>query len=364
MRQFKNILLVVDTKADNRTVLEHAIALAQKSQAQITVVSVADELPPPVSWLNVTPSEKSTQPSKFHVIEELTSTQTEQGPPESPLTIESHDTEALEGVATQEVLGRIREYIGSDAKQRLGMLVEHIEGTGIHASCALLFGTPFLEIIRKVVSDQHDLVMIVAEGKGGLTEKLFGNTTMRLMRKCPCPVWVVKPNQHRSHTRIMAAIDPDPGDKVRNALNAQILDIAISLAHQEQCELLIAHTWTVYGEAMLSGGFVHMSDLELHRYVQETRQKHLLWLSAQLENQPLDHLKYQIYMLKGNARELLPRLAQNQGVDLIVMGTVCRTGVAGFLMGNTAESILQQVDCSVLTLKPEGFETPVKLERL
>ena len=45
------------------------------------------------------------------------------------------------------------------------------------------------------------------------------------------------------------------------------------------------------------------------------------------------------------------------------MGTVCRTGIAGFFIGNTAESILQQVDCSVLTVKPDGFVSPVVLER-
>ena len=41
------------------------------------------------------------------------------------------------------------------------------------------------------------------------------------------------------------------------------------------------------------------------------------------------------------------------------MGTVCRTGIAGFFIGNTAEKTLQQVDCSVLMVKPEGFVSPV-----
>jgi nucleotide-binding universal stress UspA family protein len=44
------------------------------------------------------------------------------------------------------------------------------------------------------------------------------------------------------------------------------------------------------------------------------------------------------------------------------MGTVARTGIAGFFMGNTAESILTQLECSVLTLKPQGFVSPVTLE--
>ena len=48
--------------------------------------------------------------------------------------------------------------------------------------------------------------------------------------------------------------------------------------------------------------------------------------------------------------------------DLLVMGTVCRTNVAGFLIGNTAESVVGDVDCSLLALKPEGFVTPVDNE--
>jgi len=43
---------------------------------------------------------------------------------------------------------------------------------------------------------------------------------------------------------------------------------------------------------------------------------------------------------------------QGQGIDLLVMGMLCRTGIAGFLVGNTAEEVLNQVDCPVLTLKP------------
>ncbi|MDH5473944.1 MAG: universal stress protein [Gammaproteobacteria bacterium] len=44
------------------------------------------------------------------------------------------------------------------------------------------------------------------------------------------------------------------------------------------------------------------------------------------------------------------------------MGTVGRTGISGFFIGNTADSVLRQVDCSILAIKPEGFVTPVELK--
>lgn len=69
-----------------------------------------------------------------------------------------------------------------------------------------------------------------------------------------------------------------------------------------------------------------------------------------------------MYLLKGDAGDLTSELAQAKAIDLIVIGTVSRKGIAGFLIGNTAEKVLQQVNCSVLTIKPEGFTSPVKTD--
>ena len=69
-----------------------------------------------------------------------------------------------------------------------------------------------------------------------------------------------------------------------------------------------------------------------------------------------------MHLLKGNPGALIVDLARKKRIELVVMGTVCRTGLAGFFIGNTAEKVLQEVDCSVLAVKPDGFVTPVRLE--
>ncbi|ABM21246.1 MAG: universal stress protein [Gammaproteobacteria bacterium] len=53
-------------------------------------------------------------------------------------------------------------------------------------------------------------------------------------------------------------------------------------------------------------------------------------------------------------------MVENYDIDLIVMGTVGRVGIPGLIIGNTAESILEQAKCSVLAIKPEGFKTPIE----
>lgn len=66
---------------------------------------------------------------------------------------------------------------------------------------------------------------------------------------------------------------------------------------------------------------------------------------------------------KRGVRCDIPELVKEHQIDLVMMGTVGRTGIPGFLMGNTAEMILNRIDCSVLAIKPEGFVTPVTLEK-
>ncbi len=104
-----------------------------------------------------------------------------------------------------------------------------------------------------------------------------------------------------------------------------------------------------------------MPKSKLAKLVQETREAHTRMLDDLLGKYDLSKLRHRVHLVKGPARALIPAVAGREQIDLLVMGTVCRTGVPGFLIGNTAESVLQQVDCSVLAVKPEGFVTPVKL---
>ncbi len=76
----------------------------------------------------------------------------------------------------------------------------------------------------------------------------------------------------------------------------------------------------------------------------------------------VDYLKLQAHLVRGWACKEIPALTKRIDVDLVVMGTICRSGVPGFIMGNTAEMILNQVDCSVLAVKPLSFVTPVTVE--
>jgi nucleotide-binding universal stress UspA family protein len=67
-------------------------------------------------------------------------------------------------------------------------------------------------------------------------------------------------------------------------------------------------------------------------------------------------------LIKGRPADVIAEFAKAHEVDLIVMGTVVRTGIPGLLIGNTAETVLHQVQCSILAVKPDTFVSPVTLD--
>ncbi|MGB5281366.1 MAG: universal stress protein, partial [Arenicellales bacterium] len=122
-------------------------------------------------------------------------------------------------------------------------------------------------------------------------------------------------------------------------------------------------------EGAMRHGFIHTPEDEINDYVEEIRQKlnHNLKtllgeITDKLGQDSLDYISPKIHFIKGHPRIDVPKFADKINAGLVVMGTVARTGLPGLFMGNTAESILNQLDCSVLAVKPQGFVTPVILE--
>ena len=323
MKRFKNILFVAEAGQDNGPALERAVTLAENNQATLTVVDVVPRL--------------------------------------------AGETAFPSGGPTPDEL---QEAMGQEDRRRLQALVEPFRArTTIEVK--VLQGTPFLEVIREVLRSGHDLVVKAPEDPDWL-DRLFGGDDMHLLRKCPCPVWMVKTGQPHPYRRILAAVDVDevrPEAEARQAMNLQILEIAGSLALAEFAELYVAHAWEAIGEGTMRSAVVRVPEAQVTAYVEETHSQHRRALDALLQAwrsrlgaEAVDYLGPQTHLIRGWPSREIPAIAKRLDVDLIVMGTVARTGVPGFFMGNTAETILGQIGCSVLAVKPAGFTTPVTLE--
>lgn len=72
--------------------------------------------------------------------------------------------------------------------KELEQLLLQKNAEGLEISLQVLTGTLFVEIIRYVQSQGHDLVVKTASGRTDALAELFGSTDLHLLRRCPCPV--------------------------------------------------------------------------------------------------------------------------------------------------------------------------------
>lgn len=257
---------------------------------------------------------------------------------------------------TQELLnaegqGRMSE-VESDANQVLEELLRRAKQEGVEAKSRLVFGKGWVEIIRQVLREEHDLVVVGTRELGRVRRMLLGSTGMKLLRKCPSPVWVTKPGTKWDEMTILVA--SDLGEVSQLALEmavngGQLLDAKVHLVHALDTSLdrHLAHTG--------------LSEETLRRYRDASRAEAEKTLNEQLSHTDYRTLAYgvQTHVIDGPADTVILQAIEDYQVDLLIMGTVGRGGVPGVLVGNTAERILPEVPCSLLAVKPSDFQSPI-----
>ena len=323
MKRFKNILLITNKNDMNSPDIQRAVSLARSNAANLTIADVVLDLPFMHHQLKSSPGIESV----------------------------------LSGLAEK----RLKE---------LKLMAKELS-TKMDIKPLVLQGKPFMEIIRVVMQQKCDLVIKISEPEKSFTAKIFGSTDFRLLRKCPCPVWLLKPDTSFSFHSILAAVALETFDEDEDIddLNQQILEMATSLAMEESSELHIVHAWKVFGKDLLDlpmAGFIKEEVQEWmmsQRLDIEARFNHVTGLvKKHLKDNNMEMLNPQFHLVEGDPEEVIQGMITDNKVELVVMGTVARSNVAGLLMGNTAENILNRLSCSVLAVKPSSFISPVRID--
>lgn len=219
---------------------------------------------------------------------------------------------------------------------------------------------PAIKIIQHILQHSHDLVIKESETTDG--QSGFKSVDMDLLRKCPVPVWLCRPITHsREQIKVAVAIDPDSQEHEAKALSKRMLELASSLAASCSGELHIVSCWDYELEKYLSGNpWINMSDEELKAAVDKTMKSHYAELEKLIDVTDMSSTRHHVHHPRGKPDELIPLFSREKNIDILIMGTLARTGIPGFMIGNTAENIVQKLNCSLMALKPQGFRSPIK----
>ncbi|MEO1092788.1 MAG: universal stress protein [Pseudomonadota bacterium] len=311
MRRFRNILFVFEDGLTTDQAFQRAANLARRNDAQLTIAHCLDPLP--------------------------------------------HGDMAATG-AVDDSWSRLQD----EWRDHLMQLSGPLRNDGIEVDVCILSGMRFREIIALAVRREHDLVVKPATRRGGLHRMLFGSTDMHLIRKCPVPVWLHQEGEGATYRRIMAAVDVGDTSPGGEAVTRFVLDLASSLAIQESADLHIVHAWQGVGERLALGPrrqLMPTEEIEAEAVRTEERHRKLLADTVAPYIDRVPGLK--VHLVRGEPQATLARFANDREIDLVVMGSLGHVGLPGVFVGSTAEETLHQVSCSVLTVKPEGFVSPI-----
>ncbi len=249
----------------------------------------------------------------------------------------------------------------ADSERRLAQLVKIPKLRNLDVQTTVVWDYPASDaIVRQVLTHRPALLVIESQRQGRLARIVLSNTDWDLIRNCPCPLLLSKRELHSVRPRVIAALDPFHTHAKAGRLDAEILNQAVAHAGSPK-RVTAFHSHVVsnlrYLEATHEPYVPVMTPEQLATY--EHKIDKTLRKSADRYDIPGEN----VMLLRGDVVQTLPRLAKRLNADLIAMGAVSRSGLQRLFIGNTAERLLDKLDCDVLVVKPPRFKSPVSRRR-
>jgi universal stress protein E len=197
--------------------------------------------------------------------------------------------------------------------------------------------------------------MIIAECHQGARSRRWSlrPTDWELLRASPIPVLLLKGGRPYHRPLLLAAVDPAHAHAKTAALDSRIMAAASELGAELRGEVHLVHANapSIVGldpKVAAKRAASSWSTLTLSELQDQGRQAFEEFRARAGVRRTRAHL------VDGNPGMIIPRLAQDLGAGIVVMGAVSRSALARAFIGNTAERVLDALSCDVLVVKPES----------
>lgn len=224
--------------------------------------------------------------------------------------------------------------------QELEDLADPLREQGCEVTVTTGWGNPpYGEIISRVRDTKPSLVVKSTRHHSKLSRIFLSNQDWELVRYCPVPLLLAKTQEWTANPRLIVAVDPD-----------HIYDKPASLDDK-----LIASAQSL---AAISGGEVHLYH---SAWIPPIAGVYALLDDSRQEQQKVKQLaeangisESSCHTAEGEIRSSLPDLVKELQASVVVMGAISRSRMDRVMIGNTAERVLDLLECDVLIIKPDA----------
>ena len=198
-------------------------------------------------------------------------------------------------------------------------------------------------IIHAAELGQADLIIKAADHPHQTGLAMHTPSDFNLLRHATVPVMLVKPRAWVKNPIIMAAVDALNEEQFE--LGKLVLQEADSLTSILNGELAVVSTYPLL-QPWAGTESIGIDFEQLEHDIEKVARKNLNQLTS-AANVSYNYL----YIEEGRPAMRLRKLAEDTQPEILVMGTVGRTGVKSLVIGNTSETIVQYSHCDVVVVR-------------
>ncbi len=247
--------------------------------------------------------------------------------------------------------------------ETLEKLAEPLREQGFKVNCESVWDYPLHEgIIRQAIRSKPFTIIKDTHHHNKFSRAIFSSADWNLIMNCSFPMLFVKPDNLWSSPNITCSVNPVDDEQSTESVDLDILQLGKLLTHELDGKLNIYHAYcsildvpqTIYP---WGGDFNSIFTKEVDQQLRESHRQSLYKLADQLN---VNHDA--IVLDDGEAKYTLPNFVEKSKTDLLVMGSTCKSRFEQVFIGGTTESVLDEVDCDILVVHPQGFKSNVKKE--
>lgn len=213
---------------------------------------------------------------------------------------------------------------------------------------------PFEAIIERVIEHSHDIVIKGTHQHDKLKSVVFTPTDWHILRKCPCPVLLVKDHEWPQNGNIIAALNVGSDEEEHQSLNVKITEEAKQLATLIEANVHLVNSFP--GTPINIA--IEIPEFNAADYTENMLKHHQKAMVSHANK--FDISVINTHVVEGLPETVIEQVAEQIDAELVVLGTIGRTGISAALIGNTAEHVIDQLKCDVLAVKPTGYISPLQ----
>lgn len=249
---------------------------------------------------------------------------------------------------------QVSERARTASERPLERLAASLRVGGLKVTIAADWDYPALDaIIRAAIRFRADLVVAECHRTTHPFPWFLHFIDWELIRCCPLPVLLVKGTRPYHRSSVLAAIDPTHARAKPADLDEEILRYGSLIATALGGALHAVHARNVNVDSPAGNPWAPA----LAHETAESEARTALDPLLEHFRIPAEHL----HIIDGPPTEVIESVNRDVRAQILVMGAVSRSGVRRLLIGNTAERMMDCLNCDVLVVKPERFGRPISV---